>query len=383
MTRMPRCRALAVASAGALAPLLFLVACSSSGPQAGSQGANASHSKAPRTVTIAYITGNDALPETIARNSGYFNSVDRQFNTTVQFQTYNSPTPVIAGLASGQIQFAVFTLSNGILSAVQGKPLTDVVNLGQGFNGEVVGKASESRSKGTGLNALKKSGGATIAITSLGGVSQVACDVLLKAAGVDISSIKYVAVGSTGVIPAVGSGRAALGFAGLGPALAGEAAGQTYNVLFSSGKSAFGATGFQPAFGLQALPTFVQQYPELTQALVDAEMKGLEFLKKNAGNPSAIYPLMDQSYRATTTLQSFTNQFPLSAAISVPVTGVINLSGVKDQTKLLQDYKLVPSSFAPPASMIDTGFVEQYYKSAGQPVPTSGIDVAVMNTLPS
>jgi ABC-type nitrate/sulfonate/bicarbonate transport system substrate-binding protein len=369
----------AAASSVTLAGVLALSACGSSG---GPASTGSGKSEAPSTVTIAYITGNDALPDTIAQGNHYFDSVDRQFHTNVVFKTYDSPVPVIAGLISGQIQFGILTEQNGLSSAAQGKPITDVVNLAQGFQGVVIGKASNKTSRGTGLAGLKSYGHATVAVTALQSISVVAVSLLMKLAGIAPANLQFVATGVTGLIPAVASGRADLAFVGTGPAAAAVAAGQTYNVVFSSGPLAYQAAGFIPGFGLQGLPSFIDKYPALTQAIVDAEMKGLAYLKQNVGNPAKVYDGLTAAYQASLPLSSFEAQWSLASGISTPVTGLLTQSEVDNNAKLIEQHHIVPAGFTPPSSMLNITFVDQYYKSTGQPTPTAAIDQQLINQVP-
>src|ERR1700723_3735114 len=119
----PTRRRRAIGYKGCLAAALTLAAvtaCSSGASSAsgGATGAAAGGCDAPSVVNLAAFVGPGVvLSQDVAVAKGYFNAVDQACHTNVKITTYSPPTAMLSALASGDLQFAVFTTSNDILSA--------------------------------------------------------------------------------------------------------------------------------------------------------------------------------------------------------------------------------------------------------------------------
>jgi len=374
---------------GCLAAALTLAAvtaCSSgaSSASAGATGAAAGGCDAPSVVNLAAFVGPGVvLSQDVAVAKGYFNAVDQACHTNVKITTYSTPTAMLSGLASGDLQFAVFTTSNDILSALRGEHLEEVLNLGQGGGGVLV-SATSNKSKGTGLAALKNYGaGSTWAITSLNSTANAYCDALLAAAGVDYSKISYQAVGIAGAGSAVTSGKAAVGYANAVQAGALVSSGQAYVIANTGGSEAYAVTGLQPALGLQTLPAFASKYPVLTQKIVQAELQGLLFLQDNFTNPSAVYNLEPSSYRATTSEATFDAGWKWNVGFFAPVTGLLTEQDIHNAGALMQKYGLIPASDAIPTVQVDPSIVQAAYRALGQTVPTATTIKKFLDAVPN
>ena len=355
----------------------------SSSPSAG-QAAAGSGCTAPPAVNIAAFVGPGVvLSQDVAVAKGYFTAVEQACHTKVNIKTYSTPQAMLSGLASGDLQFAVFTASNDINSALRGQVLEDVVNLGQGGGGVLVSSPA-NKSKGTGLAALKNYGaGTTWAITSLKSTAEAYCNALLAAAGVDYTKVNYQAVGIAGSGSAVTSGKAQVGYANAVQAGQLVQSGQAYVIANTGGSEAYSVTGLQPALGLQALPSFVSKYRALTQQVVQAELKGLFFIQDNYKNPSAVYDLEPSSYRATTSESSFNAGWAWNAGFFAPVTGLLTQAEIQNAGKLMQKYGLIPADSDIPTVKVDPGLVQAAYKALGRPAPTSTVIKKYLDPVPN
>ncbi len=381
-----RHRSLAYQGCLALLTVIAVAACSSgtSSPSGSGTTAAATACTAPSVVNLgAFVGPGVVLSQDVSVAKGYFTAVEQACHTSVKITTYSTPTAMLSGLASGDLQFAVFTASNDILSALRGEHLEDVLNLGQGGGGVLV-SAPSNKSKGTGITALKNYGaGTTWAITSLNSTANAYCDAMLAAAGVDYTKINYQAVGISGAGSAVTSGKAQVGFANAVQAGQLVSSGQAYVIANTGGSEAYAVTGLQPALGLQALPSFVSQYPALTEKIVEAELQGLFFIQDNYTNPAAVYDLEPSSYRATTPESSFAAGWAWNAGFFAPVTGLLTEQDIHNAGQLMQKYGLIPSGTAIPTVQVDPSIVQAAYKALGKPVPTSTIIEKYLDAVPN
>jgi ABC-type nitrate/sulfonate/bicarbonate transport system substrate-binding protein len=385
----PRRTSLVTGCLAAVFALAAATACASSsgsGSSSASGGGTAASSgcTAPSVVNLAAFVGPGVvLSQDVAVAKGYFTSVEQACHTEIKITTYSTPTAMLSGLASGDLQFAVFTASNDILSALRGENLEDVLNLGQGGGGVLVSSPA-NKSKGTGLAALKNYGaGSTWAITSLNSTANAYCDAMLAAVGVDYSKINYQAVGIAGAGSAVTSGKAQVGYANAVQAGQLVHSGQAYVIANTGGSEAYSVTGLQPALGLQALPSFVSKYPALTQRIIEAELKGLLFIQQNYTNPSAVYNLEPSSYRATTPEATFAAGWAWNAGFFAPVTGLLTEQDINNAGKLMRKYGLIPASSAIPTVKVDPSIVRAAYKALGQAVPTTTVIKKYLDAVPN
>ena len=390
--RLPRRRS-GLGYKGCLAAALTLAAvtaCSSGASSSSSSsaatggGTAAAGCTAPSVVNIGAFTGAGVvLSQDVSKAKDYFSAVEQACHTSIQFPTFSTPTAMLSGLASGDLQFAIFTASNDILSALHGEHLMDVVNLGQGGGGVLV-SAPSNKSKGSGITALKNYGaGTTWAITSLNSTANAYCDAMLAAAGVDYTKINYQAVGIAGAGSAVTSGKAQVGFANAVQAGQLVSSGQAYVIANTGGSEAYAVTGLQPALGLQSLPSFVSKYPVLTQKIVAAELQGLFFIQDNYTNPAAVYDLEPSSYQATTPESAFAAGWAWNAGFFAPVTGLLTEADIHNAGQLMQKYGLIPSGAAIPTVQVDPSIVQAAYKALGKPVPTTTTIQKYLDAVPN
>lgn len=367
--------------AAALALAAVTACASGTSSSAGDNAAAGSGCAAPSVVNLAAFVGPGVvLPQDVAQAKGYFTSVEQACHTQIKITTFSTPQAMLSGLASGDLQFAVFTASNDILAALKGEHLEEVLNLGQGGGGVLVSSPS-NKSKGTGLAALKNYGaGSTWAITSLNSTANAYCNAMLSAVGVDYNKVNYQAVGIAGAGSAVTSGKAQVGYANAVQAGQLVSSGQAYVIANTGGSEAYSVTGLQPALGLQALPSTVSKYPELTQQIVQAELKGLFFIQENYKNPSAVYDLEPSSYKATTSEAAFAAGWAWDAGFFAPVTGLLTEADIQNAGTLMKKYGLISSI---PTVKVDPGIVQAAYKALGKAVPTTTTIKKYLDAVPN
>lgn len=387
VARRPLALTVALAGAAALAVTACSSSSSSSGSTSGSTGAAAGSSsgcQAPSTVTIAAFAPGVTLSTDMAQGIGAFSAVDKQCNTKVVLQVFQSPQPMLAGLLQGQFQFAVVTAPNLVLQAVQGNTVTDLLNVSQGGTGVIV-TGTKDGGKGTGLSGIKAAGtGATWAVTSTGGISSLYANALSQAAGIS-GAAKVVAVGLAGVVPAVTSGRAPLGYTTAIPAATAISSKQAVEVINASGITAYHSVGFMPGSGLMTTPSVTSQYPALVRAVTVAEIKGMQFLEKNKNNPQAVYDQEPESFKKTTTLATWKASWGWNISAFAPTTGLVTQPELVATAKTMQKYGLIPASFDTSkitSSYADPSNLAAAFKAVGEPEPTQPVDQSALAALP-
>lgn len=161
--------------------------------------------EAPEKVVLGQFQGSGvALTSDIAVAKGFYDEIAKACPTTIEIATFTSPQAMVSGLIGKQLNFALFTPTNSILSALQGQEMVNLVNLGQSA-GLVFFAGVEHKDRGTGLDALKTFAepGSVWALTSLKTLTQSIAMALIEKSGGDPSAIDYVSVGIAGVGPAV------------------------------------------------------------------------------------------------------------------------------------------------------------------------------------
>jgi ABC-type nitrate/sulfonate/bicarbonate transport system substrate-binding protein len=379
----PGRRARAAGLAAPLAAVFVLSACGS-GSSDTANAAGSSGCTAPKTVSIAAFAPGVTLTTDMAQGTGAFDEVNKACNTTVKVVVFQAPQPMLAGLLQGQFQFAVVTAPNQINQAVQGKTITNLLNLSQGGTGVIVTSAANA-DKGKGLDQIKAAGASpTWALTSVGGISSLYASAMSAAAG-QPAKINGVAVGLAGVVPSVTSGRARLGLTTAIPAATAIAAKQAVAVLNASGITAYRNVGFFPGSGLLTTPAVLAKYPAMVQAVTVAELKGMKFLRDNQSDPQAIYDKMPDSFKKSTSIDVWKASFGWNISTFTPATGLITQEQLVSAAKTMQKYGLAPNSFD--TSKITADFASSKnlaaaFQELGVPVPTQPVDEALLASLP-
>jgi ABC-type nitrate/sulfonate/bicarbonate transport system substrate-binding protein len=348
---------------------LAVAACSSS-PAATTSADGSGGCTAPPVVTIAENTIPIQLSLNMAQGLGYFHSVEQACHTQINFNVVEQPTAMIPALFSGQAQFIAVGTGNILNAAVQGKKFLVLLSTGQGGGGVLVANTAD-KSKGTGLQALKNYGaGTTWAVGSLGGPSQLISDALLDSLGIDYKKVTFVPVGTSGLVAAVASNKAAIGFASPSQAGAGATAGQTYPVMYTASKAVYDALGYFSEGAFATTPGFAQKYPELTQMLVNAEVKGLIACRTYFNNATGALKLMPDSFQATANKTAWDSTWQETAFAAAPLTGMITQQELADEVNMSIKYGLLPAGSQLPAGTADTSWVEKAYQQLHLPAPT-------------
>jgi hypothetical protein len=367
-------------AAAVVAVVTMASACSSSGGGSDNAAANPTGGadggcSAPSTVTLAAFPPGATLSTDMASALGYFKDVEQACNTTIKIASYDAPANMLAGLVSGQIQFAVPSAPNIINAALQHQTLVDVATLSQGGSGVWITKAG-TQLPGQGLDAVKiLKGDETWAITSLKGVSELYVRAIYDAIHVDSSKLKLLALGSSGIPPAISGGKADDAHLPAIPAAQLIANGDAQELLNPSGPAAYDLVGFVPSWVLTSTPSVTQKYPELAARMAAAELKGVKYLQDNFTNPDAVYSKMPDSFTSTTSKDVFSKAWAWNVSAFV-TTGLAQKSDLVHLGEIMAKYGLITNF--DDSVITDQNVVPDIQKRAfellGEPVPTSNVD---------
>lgn len=281
-----RRRHLLLACAG-LAGVLVIAACSSSGGSTSGSGTAA----VPSTVKIGRATTLTYVVVDLANALGYYKQAGQELGTNIQIVTFGGEGASVAALVGGQTQFGIQQSTSAVSADLQGQHLEVVQELANGGVGEVLGNKS--------ITNPKDFEGKTVAFTSLASVGYPELQAALKHDGVDISKVKFVSVGNeaamiaafkNGTVQAVGPGEP------IASQIKSEGGiGYTYDFYNrSTMESILGGPIITTTF--MTTQSYAAKYPRVVQALVDANLKTIQYMYKMQNNPMAVLAKLPSSF---------------------------------------------------------------------------------------
>ena len=106
-------------------------------------------------------------------------------------------------------------------------------------------------------------------------------------------------------------------------------AGQAYNWWYTSGLQAYRILGYLPASSFMATSATIKQYPALTQAMVNINLKNILYWQNHPNSPNIFYNGLAAAPGASAliTLQQFKEAWPYTRAIYQPLTGLLDVEG--------------------------------------------------------
>lgn len=370
--------------------LSLVVACgssSSSSTQSSSTllgSAQSGGCSAPSTVNFASLPAGVTLPTDVALGMNAFAKVESACHTHVQVSYYSAPSDISAGLASGQIQFSVLSGATFLQMASTGQPVTDLANVAQGGLAVMMASSTVNPPKQPGVSALKSfPSTSTWGITSLGGATEMYVKALVDAAGENATQLKFLPLGSSGIAPALSTGKISLGALNATQSGQLQQAGRAGEVLNTSGPAAYQLVGYVPGFVLIATPAFVKQYPQLAQAVTAAELEGMFYIQQNSKNPQAIYNLEPSTVKSTTPESTFAASWGWSLS-DYTASGLTLRSSLVDLGNLMAKWGLLKSfdGASLPSDSVDTGLTKAAFKAAGHAYPANVMNTQLLATSP-
>ena len=255
--------------------------------------ASSAQTAAPEKTDVSIAVGGKTfmiyLPLSVTERLGYF----KDAGLNVEIQEVNSGTKSAQALVGGSVDATAGSFDHTIQVQAKGQVITSVVLMGR-YPGIVFGLVASKASQYHGPQDLK---GMKIGVTAPGSQTNIMVNYIMAKAGLKPNEASFVGVGGpTTAIAAVKHGEIdALSHAD--PAITQlELSGEFKPVYDTRSKAGTDAVfgGDYPSSVLYVLPSFVAKYPNTTQALVTAIVRGLHWME--GASPEEIAKLMPEEY---------------------------------------------------------------------------------------
>jgi len=248
---------------------------------------------APEKTDVSIAVGGKTfmiyLPLSVTERLGYF----KDAGLNVEIQEVNSGTKSAQALVGGSVDATAGSFDHTIQVQAKGQVITSVVLMGR-YPGIVFGLVASKAAQYHGPQDLK---GMKIGVTAPGSQTNIMVNYIMAKAGLKPNEASFVGVGGPATaIAAVKHGEIdALSHAD--PAITQlELSGEFRPVYDTRSKAGTDAVfgGDYPSSVLYVLPSFVAKYPNTTQALVNAIVRGLHWMER--ASPEEIAKLMPEEY---------------------------------------------------------------------------------------
>jgi ABC-type nitrate/sulfonate/bicarbonate transport system substrate-binding protein len=334
-------------AAGAIALLLaaaLLASCSSSKSSAnsGSGAPKAASGQGPAKITFG-LTGGPVVYEVshfAAMNDGSLASAAGKYGTKVETQDFGSGPDVLAALASGAVNFVLLGAHNVLGLNTKGQGLVGLAILAGGGQTVLVGAKKYEASRGT---DLKKYDGAKWGFTKPGSQGEAECIAIAQKAGLNWSKQKGIAVGTiSAYMPALQSGRADL--VDMDPSTAAKAIASGVGYALVNTQDANSLYPYQAAgMTLIAKKSFVDKYPQLVKAVVQAEVASSQKVEAQAGDPQAILNMQNSAFKAANG-STWKTMWPLMSPAYVGLTGKFTPTAISEAESFARLQFKIPAS---------------------------------------
>lgn len=377
----------AAASVACLAIVSTLCGCGSSGNSSSTDASAGGGSSqqflpaslkgdAPSSVKIGF-SGNFGLgniPVLAALGLGYYDQVAQRFHTTISPEVFGGSSELQPALVSGSVQFGVESITGGLPEVTQGDKEVSILNQSVGLDGNLSGPV-KYKSRGTNLSAYANDTWCQISST---GVADAIARVGAALAHLDFNHLKVVTIGSSAaVVPSLVSGQCALVSGDVNSAALGADQGQTYIAgNYNDPAQSVKIAGEDVGNVVTTTPGFVQKYPQFTQALIDATVKGLLFVQAHSNNDQTLYAAMPTAYKQANSLGVFSQTWQLSGPGFTKSTSAGEFSDQMASDTIWVGEALegiTPGKPISPASLVTNKYVIQAYKDLGVAEPTGPI----------
>ena len=157
-------------------------------------------------ITVDNIPISDAIAVTIAVKQGYFTKAG--FDVTLKSDPQGG-AGTVPSIISGKTQFGVAGISDVIAARSKGFPVTAIAGLSAGPTTEAKDQNWLSSLSSSGITSMKQLVGKTIAVSTLGGLSQIQVQEAFVNAGLSPNSAKFVSINFPQLPSAIINHRAA------------------------------------------------------------------------------------------------------------------------------------------------------------------------------
>ncbi len=315
---------------------------------------------APPVVTVGFAgtPGSDLIQDLPLY--AYGAQLEKVCHTTLDIEYI--ALSATAALLGGSIMYASGSTYNQIKAYGQGTQTQEVQLWQQVQGGSTVYVASTKyKGLGVGINAIPKFANVTWGVPFLTGANAIYYDLILKKAGLNPASVNFNIVGGDGSVALANNQVQLL---------------QYYEVWNSSGLQAYRLAGFIPSGALDTMRSTINEYPSLTQEMVNVQVETMKLMRKDINNPAAIYALFPAAAQVLIPYSQFLGTWSTWRADYVPLTGLLTQKDMQRAANLGYDYAFVPTPVTMPKDQIDTTFLDKAYKMYGLKPPTTEIDPA-------
>ncbi|MER7003273.1 ABC transporter substrate-binding protein [Dactylosporangium sp. NPDC000555] len=224
-----------------------------------------------------------------------FKDIEAKYKTKVSFEPFNKGSDALTALLGGSAQICNCGATTGLTAAIAGKEVRYIGNIFKG-TGQVV--VAAKKYEATHGSDVAKFANATFGYTSPGSGSQVAGQKVAEHFGLNWSATKQLALGSTTAYsPALAAGRVDIVVMDVPIAIKTVEDGVGYIVAdLSDPAKAAPLIGNIIGAGLVTTKKFMDEYPELTQDVINALVSGINRVKKTP-DPAAAYAALPAAYK--------------------------------------------------------------------------------------
>jgi ABC-type nitrate/sulfonate/bicarbonate transport system substrate-binding protein len=348
------------------AVVVTATACSSTGTtngaSSGSSGSGAGSSRgcvAPSTVVFADNHPVNVLAvRPVAQGIDAFGQLEKQCHTTVKVVEYGNGGEIMNALVGGQADIGDSSAGSFAKVEAQGKSMQIVFSAFLGGGAVLIARKQYQASRSTDIARFS---GSTWGYPDAAGACAFFDQAIAEHAGINWADQAQVAFGANSAAPVtLASGRADILCTDPSTAAAAVAAGTAYVVSNTNDRSTT-----VPIMGLQLggvygmNKSFVDEYPVLTQLLVDAFLKSLKAIQAVSSDPAkvlALFPQADQGPLA----QGWDQSWPLAAPAITANTGAMPPQAIDDTLAFDQKFGLLTASEISAArSMFNNTFVSK------------------------
>jgi ABC-type nitrate/sulfonate/bicarbonate transport system substrate-binding protein len=225
--------------------------------------------------------------------------------------------------------------------------------LANGGQTVLMGAKKYEKSRGTDLS---KYDGAKWGFTKAGSQGEAECIAMAQKAGLDWKSQKGIAVGSiSAFLPALRSGKADL--VDMDPSSAAKAIDEGVGYPIANTQDPNSIYPYQAAgMTLIAKASFVKQYPELTKAVVAAELAGTEKMRQNSADPQKILDTQSAEFKSTNGAD-WKTMWPLMVPAFTGLTGKFTDTVISQAESFARLQFMIPDS-----TKIDTSVLTNDYQ---------------------
>lgn len=324
-------------------PLVALVLAGCAGDANPSEGTDGEVA-APGSISIGFGGAGATCYSAayIAQGKGYFDEAMEPFGTSIEYIDLAGSVGAVQALATDGVDITTSTTSAALAANAQG---ATIVQLSQFLRNDVDYLLAPAGTNASVSNPAEIVRGKKWGVPSIGSAGHLSALVALDAWGFDESEVTFVPLGSTAEsMAAIERGAADFYWVGAGAGIEALVQDGTLEIvldLFDPAKVEEIYGGGLASCGMFTQAKFVEQYPEVATAIVEALDKALAFMDENRDNTHEILVGLPEQY------QSESNELALPRMIPGSNTdSTVHLDDVRNTIKAMLAGELIDDAGA-------------------------------------